>query len=106
MKLVTLEDFANTRLTNGLTPATVNRDLGHFRAALRWGKRRGLISEVPEFKSLFINENRKKPTIIPEEDFVAMITALRKPDLRLTKRPAEWWRIFLYVAYYIRARGG
>lgn len=106
VKLVTLEDFANTRLTNGLAPATVNRDLRHIRAALRWGKRRGLISEVPEFKSLFIKENRKKPTIIPEEDFVAMIRALRKPDLRLTKRPAEWWRIFLYVAYYIGARRG
>lgn len=106
VKLITLEDFANARLESGLAPATVNRDLRHLRAALRWAKRRGLISDVPEFKSLFIKEVRKKPTIIPEEDFVAMIAALRKPDLCLTKRPAGWWRLFLYVAYYVGARRG
>lgn len=106
VKLVMLEDFANARLKEKLAPATVNRDLRHIRAALRWAKRRGLVSDVPDFKSLFVKEIRKKPTIIPEEDFIAMVGALRKPDCRLTKRPSEWWRIFLYLAYYIGARRG
>ena len=75
----------------------MNRDLRHIRAAIRWAKRRGYISEVPDFKGVFIRENRKKPVIIPEEDFMEMVKALRKPDLVLKHRPADWWRMFLYI---------
>ena len=102
----TLEDFANKRLTQEAAIASVNRDLRHVRAALRWAKRRGYISDVPDFKGVFIREDRKKPVIIPEEDFMEMVKALRKPDLVLKHRPADWWRIFLYVAYYLGLRRG
>jgi integrase len=101
-----LEDFANQRLKEGFASATVNKDLRHIRAALRWAKRRGYISEAPDFKDVFIREDRKKPVIIPEEDFLAMVKALRKPDLSLKHRPADWWRVFLYVAYYLGLRRG
>lgn len=106
VNLATLDDFANERLQEGVAPATVNRDLRHIRAALKWAKRRGLVSDIPEFGSVFIKEIRKKPTIIPEGDFVAMIMALRNPELRLTKRPANWWAVFLYLAYYMGLRRG
>ena len=106
VKLVTLEDFANARLKEGVAPATVNRDLRHVRAALKWAKRRGLVSEVPDFGNVFIKEHRKKPTIIPEEDFLAMLGAIRKKEIRLTKRPADWWCAFLYIAYYLGLRRG
>ena len=103
---MTLEDFANKRLTQKAAIASVNRDLRHLRAALRWAQRRGYISDVPDFKGVFIREDRKKPVIIPEEDFMEMVKALRKPDLVLKHRPAEWWRVFLYIAYYLGLRRG
>jgi integrase len=101
-----LEDFAIKRLQDGAAAASVNRDLRHLRAALRWAKRRGYISEVPEFKGVFIREDRKKPVIIPEEDFMEIIKATRKPDLALKYCSADWWRVFLYVAYYLGLRRG
>lgn len=102
----TLEDFATERLELGFAAATVNRDLRHVRAELRWAKRRGYISEVPDFKGVFVRENLKNPVIIPEADFIAMIKALRNPDSKLTKRSSDWWRIFLYLSYYLGCRRG
>ena len=94
-----LEDFTNNRLKQEAAVASVNRDLRHIRAALRWAKRRGYISEAPDFKGVFVREDRKKPVIIPEEDFMEIVKALRNPKLVLKHRSAEWWRVFLYVAY-------
>lgn len=101
-----LEDFANKRMKQAAAVASVNRDLRHLRAALRWAKRRGYISEVPDFKGVFVREDRKQPIIIPEEDFMEIVKALRNPQLVLKHRPAEWWRVFLYVAYYLGLRRG
>lgn len=101
-----LEDFADKRLKDGVAVATVIRDLRHLRAALRWAKRRGYISEAPEFKEVFIREDRKKPVIIPGEDFQMMLQALRNPKLEIKHRSADWWRIFLYIAYYLGLRRG
>lgn len=89
-----------------MASATVNRDLRHLRAALKWAKRRGYISEAPDFHGLFVKENRKKPIVIPEEDFLAMVRSIRKPVLILKKRSRDWWRIFLYLAYYLGLRRG
>ena len=58
------------------------------------------------FKGVFIREDRKKPVIIPEEDFMEMVKALRKPELVLKYRSADWWRMFLYAAYYLGLRRG
>ncbi len=101
-----IEDYANDRLRLGAAPATVNRDLRHVRAALRWAKRRGLISDAPDFHGMFVKEPRRKPTIIPEEDFAAILKALKSADLKLKYRPRGWWRIFLYLAYYLGVRRG
>lgn len=101
-----LEDFTNWRLKDGKAVATANRDLRHIRAALRWANRRGYISSVPDFREVFIREDRKQPVVMPEEDFVAIVKALRSPDLKLVRRSAGWWRIFLYTAYYLGLRRG
>jgi integrase len=69
----------------------------------QWGP---VIADVPDFKGVFIREDRKKPVIIPEEDFMEMVKALRKPELILKHRPADWWRMFLYIAYYLGLRRG
>ena len=101
-----LEDFTDWRLSDGKAVATVNRDLRHLRAALRWAKRRGYLSDVPDFKELFIREDRKTPVIMPEDDFLTIIRSLRKPDLGIRKRSPDWWRVFLYLAYYLGLRRG
>ena len=101
-----LEDYATQRLKNGAAAATVNRDLRHVRASLKWAKRRGYISQVPDFNGVFVKEDRKKPTIIPEEDFLAMIRALNDSKVQLTKRSSEWWKVYLYIAYYLGLRRG
>lgn len=103
---IVIEDFANERLRLGAAAATVNRDLRHLRAALRWAKRRGLIQEAPDFHGLFIREERKKPTIIPDEDFIAILAAVKNPELKLKHRPAGWWRVFLYLSFYLGVRRG
>jgi len=101
-----LEDFADWRLNEGKAVATVNRDLRQLRAALRWAMRRGYLVSVPDFKEVFIREDRKQPVVMPEQDFVAIVKSLRNPDLKLVRRPAGWWRVFLYVAYYLGLRRG
>ena len=103
---VVIEDFANERLRLGAAPATVNRDLRHLRAALRWAKRRGLVGDAPDFHGMFIKEPRRTPTIIPEEDFAAFLRVLKAPVITLKHRPEAWWRIFLYLAYYLGLRRG
>lgn len=102
---VVLEDFVNERSLEVDSYATVNRDLRHIRAALKWGKRRKLISDAPDFGSIFLKEDRKNPTIMPEQDFVALIQAL-KGDIDLRKRTSGWWTAFLYVSYYLGLRRG
>jgi integrase len=102
---VVLEDFVNERSLEVGSYATVNRDVRHIRAALKWAERRRLISDVPDFGPIFLKEDRKKPTIMPEEDFLAMIAALT-PALNLPKRSCGWWRAFLYVSYYLGLRRG
>lgn len=101
-----LEDFANARLDDKIAAATVNKDLRHLRAALRWAERREYISKSPNFKGVFVREEERKPVIIPVEDFLAMVAALRDPEIVLQRRPADWWRIFLYASYYLGLRRG
>jgi integrase len=104
--LALLEDFANARLKNGVSGPTVNRDLRHIRAALKWAFRREYLVRLPDFTAVFLRVDATQPVTIPEEDFLSMITALQGPDLVLRKRPKEWWRVFLYVAYYLGLRRG
>jgi integrase len=37
---------------------------------------------------------------------VAMVEALKNPKLILEIRTREWWRVFLYIAYYLGLRRG
>jgi integrase len=106
IQIDTLEDFIHARLREEIAPATINRDLRHLRLVLKWAKRRGLTNGIPDFTGMFIKEDQKDPTIIPEEDFLALVATLRKPDLPLKIRPAAWWRMFFYITYYLGVRRG
>ena len=50
--------------------------------------------------------NQHQPVIIPEADFLAMVAALGNKDLQLLRRSIGWWKIFLYLAYYLGLRRG
>jgi integrase/recombinase XerC len=101
-----IENFAQQRLRDGLAPATVNRDLRHLKAALRGAVRRGLLPAAPDFHGVFVREPKKSPVAIPEEDFLRLIRAVESKDADLRRRDAPWWRMFLYVAYYLGLRRG
>lgn len=101
-----IEDFADRRLTSGAAPATVNRDLRHLKAALRWAARRSLIDAAPDFHGLFVREPRSAPTVIPESDFLALVQATQTDSTKMARRSGNWWRTFLYVSYYLGLRRG
>ena len=101
-----IEDFADARLREDAAPATVNRDLRHLKAALRWASRRGLIESPPDFHGLFVRESRSRPTVITEQDFAALVRATQSDDANFKRRSGDWWRLFLYVAYYMGLRRG
>lgn len=99
-----LEDYANARIAEGSSGPTVNKEIRHLRAALRWALRREYVNKLPDFSAVFVRVDQKQPITIPEEDFLAMLKALQDPELVLQKRPRDWWRVFLYVAYYLGLR--
>ena len=104
--VASIEDFADQRLRQGLAPATVNRDLRHLKASMRWAARRGMIDAAPDFHGVFVREVRTPPTTVPEEHFLAMVRATETPTTPFVRRSGEWWRTFLYVSYYLGLRRG
>lgn len=103
IKTATVEDFASER-HKVVVAATVNKELRHLRAALRWAQRRHYLREVPQFKHAFVMEPKRKPVIIPEADYHKMLAAI--PTAKITHRSAGWWRVFLTLAYHLGARRG
>ncbi|MBL8796187.1 MAG: tyrosine-type recombinase/integrase [Planctomycetia bacterium] len=82
-----------------VSPATVNKDLRHLRAALRKAKRWGYVVEVPAFD--MEREPGKLPTYTTPEDFAKIYEACGHAT-----RPAgmpypavEWWRALIVTAY-------
>ncbi len=101
-----LDEFVVARLQDGVAAATVNKELRHLRAVMKWAKLRHYIPTSPDFSGLYVRIDAKQPTTIPEDDFMSMVMALRKRSLELVHRPASWWKIFLYVAHYLGLRRG
>jgi integrase len=103
--LKSLQDFAAARMRQVL-PATVNKDIRSLRAALRWAKGREYVREVPNFSGLLVREDQKDPVVIADGDIRAILSALERPDLHLTKRPAAWWRVYVQLLLYCGMRRG
>lgn len=101
-----LEDFRNARTSgeNAVAPETANRDLRHVRALLKWAARREYIPKAPDFHGLIMATDKKQPTVIPEADFLAMVKALNTMDDSSMVRRRDWWKAWLYVAYYAGLR--
>lgn len=65
-----------------------------------------MIEKAPDFHGLFVRVPKKTPVVVPEADFLAMVSATESPHTKLDKRTGDWWRTFLYLAYYLGLRRG
>ena len=76
-----------------MTPETANKDLRACRALLWWCVRKKYIKEMPKFKSAWVREDQRKPIIVPKEEYESMLANICK--VKLTKRSAAWWTVFM-----------
>ena len=82
-----------------VSPATINKELRHLRAALRKAHRWGYLPLVPDFD--FEAEPTKLVRYITPEHFASLYKACgeaRRPD-RLPYAPASWWRALIVYCY-------
>ena len=83
-----------------VSPATVNKELRHIRAALNIAKDWGYLPIVPRFRML--REPGRLPRYVTGDHFAAIYAACeaaRSPDDIPNVTPADWWRALLVVAY-------
>jgi integrase len=82
-----------------LSPATINRDLRHLKAAFRVAHEWGYLPAVPKVR--MVREQEKLPRFVTDEHFEAIYNACdaAKFPAGLPYSPAEWWRGLLTFAY-------
>jgi integrase len=90
-----------------VSPATVNKDLRHVKAALTVAREWGYLHTVPKFR--MEKAPRKLPTYVTGEHFATIFTtgcqSARMPE-GLPYPAADWWRAFLAMAYMTGWRVG
>jgi integrase len=81
-----------------VSPATINKDLRHIKAALRWGYKRGYVKVLPEF--VFVREPQTLAQYVTPEHFAAIYSncnAARLPNEgHITA--GDWWQALLIFA--------
>ncbi len=102
-----LRAFMAARLAEKkVTAGTANRDLRALRVFLGWAAERRFLAAAPTLKGIKLREDVKLPINIPIEEYRAMMARLDSGKLKLTKRPTEWWRMFLWLAMTFGMRRG
>ena len=103
-----VEKFAAARAKIGQAPTSVNKELRHVRAVLKWALRRQYIAAIPDFSGAFVREDRKLPVVVPAEHYQAILQTVDDPATRskLRFQSAEWWRVFVRLAYSLGCRRG
>jgi integrase len=82
-----------------ISPATVNKELRHLRAALKKAFKWGYLSAMPDFE--FEREPKGLPTYVPPEHFAAIYAACehaQEPKGHPFPAP-DWWRALIVTAY-------
>ena len=82
-----------------VSPATINKELRHIRAALRKAHKWGYLIRVPDIS--FLKELGKLPTFVPPGHLAKLYEhcdAARWPDSQ-PYSAADWWRALLVTAY-------
>jgi integrase len=81
-----------------VSPATVNKDLRHLKAALRVAKEWGYLAQVPRFR--MEKQPKKLPTYVTNEHFADIYDACehaRLPNDLPNIQAADWWRALLIM---------
>lgn len=101
----TIDEFVTLRQSqrgrnpdSTVSPATVNRDLRHLKAALRVANEWGYLPKVPKFRR--VREEQRIGAVVTPADFQAMYAACEratKPE-GLAVTPKEWWQALLVFA--------
>lgn len=82
-----------------VSPATVNKDLRHLKAALHEAKEWGYLPNLPRFRMERVPKTL--PTYVTGEHFAAIYQACdhaRMPE-RLSYPAADWWRALIVTGY-------
>jgi len=92
-----------------VSPATINKDLRHIKAALRVAHDWGYLPELPRIR--MVKEPQKLPTYVTAEHFdliYAKACELAKfpQNPGQVYSPAEWWRALTLTAYMTGLRVG
>ncbi len=82
-----------------VSPASVNKELRHLRAALKKGFKWGYLSAMPDFE--FEKEPKKLPTYVIPKHFAAIYKACDHAKLPAHQPyPAsDWWRALIVTGY-------
>jgi integrase len=83
-----------------VSPATINRELRHLRAALNIAKDWGYLATVPRFR--MVREPQLLPNYVTGDHFAAIYQAAdhaRLPADLANITPASWWRALLAMGY-------
>jgi integrase len=83
-----------------ISPATVNKDLRHLKAALRVAADWGYLARVPKIR--MEKAPQRLPRYVTAEHFAAIYKACdqaRRPSGIANVSPADWWRALVVMAY-------
>jgi hypothetical protein len=92
-----------------VSPATINKDLRHIKAALRVAREWGYLPEVPKIR--MVKQPQKLPTYVTPEHFdliygVACDLAKFPAESGQQCSPVDWWRALVVTAYMTGLRVG
>jgi integrase len=82
-----------------VSPATINKELRHLRAALEKARKWGYLTAAPDFD--LEREPQKLPTYVPGEHFAAIYQAcdVATRPAGMPYPPSDWWRSLLVIGY-------
>ncbi len=75
----TLREFVRVRRSEGVAPATINKNMRFCKAALRWGREEGLYADLPVkiTRKLILKEPKKRQRFLTLEDRGRILEAAR-----------------------------